>query len=1220
MGEQLIENVEFRDWLEKESPVGLSAAQLVKHLVLQIKQMEGPLESYLMWSLQPPVQRPGGERELFPLPLWPDSRMALREIIDEFQYKDQPGDWRQRGETKSKAAKALRGHGLRAWHGLMVVGLNFLYGNRADDEKPYLGSQATMAQERALERIWELAKEFIDEKDAGGVPRTSVSDWQEELKSLKVSYSGEVIEKARPLTLRQILPGLPSEQHGASVNIMDVLPEELQEVLRRPGDLVDPDAIGKVPKPKVHCEDQEWPLIVKAMLERNLVTPVKHFPKIGDHPMLNGAFGVVKADKFTESGEKVLRLIIDLRSTNHWLRQIPGDAGNLTGAATFQRMLVEEGQELLVSGEDLTAAFYLFELPPAWSEFMVLEKAVKRGEVGLDGDPEEKVLVGLKVLPMGWSSSVGLMQAAHRTIALRSPLQGGAGLPDLSEISKQALFPDLDDAPAWHIYLDDTTIIEKVESMVVDKLKGHPPEEQKRMRQAYAWLGIPTNSGKALERVSQAERLGALINGEKGILRTKSKRSLDLISLGTWLRSQKMVPKKGLQVYAGKAVHILQFRRCLFSIMEVIFRVIAHGGEEIVMASDLMEEMLLLEALLPTAQFDLKARVDPVVTASDASETGGGTCFSSRLSRLGKEAAFKLMEEGEELPEPCHETETEKGQTILVVDLFAGIGGLSLALERAGLKADHTVFVEMDADCRRLLRRRFPGSDFHSDITTFKFEQFMKAAKKLPKITGLVVGGGSPCQGLSRLKAGREHLKDPRSQLFFEAERVFRMVEQWAVEIGAWCLKMLENVVADAEDVKVMSETLGMEPLLVEAGNFSRVRRPRLYWVDPKPKLLEGTKMKEEELYTKVTYDAPPEPLELVFEEGVTWPGEELFPGLKFPTFTRCIPRKRPPPSPAGLAFISEAEKERWAQDGFRYPPYTYETKYMLLENDDLRPCKAGEREVLMGYPRKWTEAMLKKTPRNEEEIRAAEDLRCAAIGNSFHIRAVAMLLDQVLASMNLKKKKGGQQIAEEMNAWQQREDTMTREVQEEEEEFGRLADDSKSVDGALWLEGMADRKTTFQTPEEELEESKKLSSQLVMAFVRRQEFRGCDVRLDVGTLYKPDSFPREGINPKKWLWHVGLAYAFKQGAHINELELIALVRTFGWRLRNSRFGGSRALHLTDSQVALAVSVKGRSSSQRLNTHLRRFASLQIAGGIYPLLAWVESELNPADAPSRAYE
>ena len=61
------------------------------------------------------------------------------------------------------------------------------------------------------------------------------------------------------------------------------------------------------------------------------------------------------------------------------------------------------------------------------------------------------------------------------------------------------------------------------------------------------------------------------------------------------------------------------------------------------------DEMLCLEGVLPMAFCDLRAKLDPMVTASDACETGGGTCFSSRLTHMGKEEATRIKK-GEGLP------------------------------------------------------------------------------------------------------------------------------------------------------------------------------------------------------------------------------------------------------------------------------------------------------------------------------------------------------------------------------------------------------------------------------------------------------------------------------------------------------------------------------------------------------------------------------------------
>eukprot|EP00435_Cladocopium_sp_Y103_P065245 s1365_g27.t1 len=284
--------------------------------------------------------------------------------------------------------------------------------------------------------------------------------------------------------------------------------------------------------------------------------------------MLNGVFGVPKGDKVTPEGLPILRLIMDLRCTNYCMRQIEGDVSHLTGATTFQRLLVEMDEDLLISGEDPTSA-------------------------------------------------------SPRPQSSRAAMKVQCGT-----------------------YLDDTTILERVEKGLTAELEGTPAQEQQQLRLAYEWWGIPTNANKSLQRASDAERLGALIDGKSGTLRTRSKRSLDLFWLGSWIRSQEVVPRKALQVYAGKAVHILQFRRCLFSIMDVIFVAIARSGEMVTVTPELAEEMMLLEVMLPLAQFNLRAKVDPVVTCSDASESGGAMCFSSRLTRTGQEEAERMILEG----------------------------------------------------------------------------------------------------------------------------------------------------------------------------------------------------------------------------------------------------------------------------------------------------------------------------------------------------------------------------------------------------------------------------------------------------------------------------------------------------------------------------------------------------------------------------------------------
>eukprot|EP00438_Fugacium_kawagutii_P023225 Skav215519 [mRNA] locus=scaffold2213:6821:7951:- [translate_table: standard] len=375
---------------------------------------------------------------------------------------------------------------------------------------------------------------------------------------------------------------------------------------------------------------------------------------------------------------------------------------------------------------------------------------------------------------MGWNSAVAVMQSARRQWALRSEAMLGAGLLEKSEIRKDAEFPDIEDGPLWQIYLDDATILEKIDKSVAAAMEGKPPEEQTRLRRAYAWWGIPTNVGKALERCRKAERLGSVIDGEKGVIRGSTKRGLELMSLGAHLREEGAFNKKGLQIYAGKAVHLLQFRRPLFSVLQEIFLTIAQNPERVELTPSVADEMMVLEAVLPTIMTNLRAKIDPVVMASDAYETGGGACFASRLSRMGEEELLKMMEEPPSSI-PLSTDFRDGGEGIVSIDLFAGIGGLERSLELAGVKPVFSVAVEIDKDCRRCLRRAYPGMEFWGDVTTVTKEKAKGWLKKIPNATGVVVGWGSPCQGLSNLSVDRKHLDDPRSRLFYAGAEVNRI-------------------------------------------------------------------------------------------------------------------------------------------------------------------------------------------------------------------------------------------------------------------------------------------------------------------------------------------------------------------------------------------------------------------------------------------------------------
>lgn len=96
-----------------------------------------------------------------------------------------------------------------------------------------------------------------------------------------------------------------------------------------------------------------------------------------------------------------------------------------------------------------------------------------------------------------------------------------------------------------------------------------------------------------------------------------------------------------------------------------------------------------------------------------------------------------------------------------VLDLFSGIGGFSLGLERTG-GFETVAFCEIEEFPRRVLAKHWPNIPCYTDVR---------------RLTGAIVGpvdvitGGFPCQDISAAGA-RAGLHGDRSSLFFEIDRL----------------------------------------------------------------------------------------------------------------------------------------------------------------------------------------------------------------------------------------------------------------------------------------------------------------------------------------------------------------------------------------------------------------------------------------------------------------
>ena len=123
-----------------------------------------------------------------------------------------------------------------------------------------------------------------------------------------------------------------------------------------------------------------------------------------------------------------------------------------------------------------------------------------------------------------------------------------------------------------------------------------------------------------------------------------------------------------------------------------------------------------------------------------------------------------------------------------VLDLFSGIGGFSLGLERAGMET--IAFCEIDAYCRAVLARHWPNVPTYEDVRTLPSEQFRAVD---------VIAGGWPCQPYSQAARGRNVHPD----MWPEFLRIIQQcVPRWVVGENVSGEDHIEQAAVDLRDLQ----------------------------------------------------------------------------------------------------------------------------------------------------------------------------------------------------------------------------------------------------------------------------------------------------------------------------------------------------------------------------------------------------------------------------------
>ena len=162
---------------------------------------------------------------------------------------------------------------------------------------------------------------------------------------------------------------------------------------------------------------------------------------------------------------------------------------------------------------------------------------------------------------------------------------------------------------------------------------------------------------------------------------------------------------------------------------------------------------------------------------------------------------------------------------IQVLDLFSGIGGFSLGLERAGFET--VAFCEIDKYCRLVLQKHWKDIKIYSDVREIKKERLEAHGIPSPD----VITGGFPCQPFS--VAGRQ--KGSRDNRYLWPE-MFRIIKEfkprWVIaENVRGIINIQDGVVFEGVHADLESQGYETQTFNIPAAGVGAPHRRERVWI-----------------------------------------------------------------------------------------------------------------------------------------------------------------------------------------------------------------------------------------------------------------------------------------------------------------------------------------------------------------------------------------------------